>query len=232
MNAIKSKVTSYKDFKTLDDCIFLQNKFNLTEVYGDFPELRSKMGSGGKEKRLTTSIFSFSELFSDSPFEGSVKILGLIGKNERCYKYIAEKYLDENFGNLLGYKVILPKSNGSGAIGKGLSTPLIGKPLIGEPLVGYTQSFIGFCNFRTKNEAEALLKYIKTKFARTLLGVLKITQDNNPGTWKYVPLQDFTAASDIDWTKSVAEIDRQLYKKYDLSEEEIRFIETRVKEMV
>ena len=46
-----------------------------------------------------------------------------------------------------------------------------------------------------------------------------------------IPLQDFTAHSDIDWSKSVAEIDRQLYRKYDLTADEIEFIETHVKEM-
>ena len=64
-----------------------------------------------------------------------------------------------------------------------------------------------------------------------MLGVLKITQDNNKDTWKYVPLQDFTSTSDIDWSKSIPEIDQQLYKKYDLTPEEIKFIETHVKEM-
>ena len=75
------------------------------------------------------------------------------------------------------------------------------------------------------------MKYIKTKFARAMLGILKVTQNNDKSTWKCVPLQDFTANSDIDWTKSIPEIDQQLYKKYGLSEEEIDFIETHVKEM-
>ena len=75
------------------------------------------------------------------------------------------------------------------------------------------------------------MKYIKTKFARTLLDVLKVTQDNDRGVWKYVPLQDFTPSSDIDWSKSIHEIDLQLYRKYGLSAEEIEFIETHVKEM-
>jgi type II restriction enzyme len=64
------------------------------------------------------------------------------------------------------------------------------------------------------------------------LGILKKTQANTPEKWKYVPLQDFTSKSDIDWTKSVHEIDLQLYEKYDLSKEEKDFIETHVKEMV
>jgi hypothetical protein len=47
----------------------------------------------------------------------------------------------------------------------------------------------------------------------------------------FVPLQDFTSSSDIDWSKSVAEIDQQLYDKYDLSEEEREFIESMIKPM-
>ena len=64
-----------------------------------------------------------------------------------------------------------------------------------------------------------------------MLGVLKVTQHNPKDTLKYVPLQDFTPASDIDWSKSIPEIDRQLYAKYGLDAAEIEFIETHVKEM-
>jgi len=66
---------------------------------------------------------------------------------------------------------------------------------------------------------------------RALLSVLKITQNVNAEKWKYVPLQDFTSSSDIDWSSSVAEIDKQLYAKYGLTEEETLFIESHVKEM-
>ena len=94
-------------------------------------------------------------------------------------------------------------------------------------------SFIGIGAFeeREVNEAYNLLKYVKTKFARTLLGVLKVTQDNNPDTWANVPLQDFTFKSDIDWNQPISDIDNQLYRKYNLSEEEIAFIESMIKPM-
>ena len=64
-----------------------------------------------------------------------------------------------------------------------------------------------------------------------MLGILKITQDNTKEKWAYVPMQDFSSLSDIDWSKSIPEIDQQLYKKYNLTEEEIQFIESHVKEM-
>ena len=50
-------------------------------------------------------------------------------------------------------------------------------------------------------------------------------------TFYFVPLQDFTENSDIDWSKSISEIDQQLYKKYNLTEEEIAFIESMIKPM-
>ena len=64
-----------------------------------------------------------------------------------------------------------------------------------------------------------------------MLGILKVTQDNPRDKWAKVPLQDFTAQSDIDWTKPISEIDRQLYKKYKLNQKEIAFIEEKVKPM-
>lgn len=148
-----------------------------------------------------------------------ITILGLGGRS-RVYKYIESKYfnLPQNHQK---WKVYLPKLNGSGAIGEVLSTPL----------VGHTQTFISFGAFDNREEAENLLKYIKTKFARIMLGTLKITQSNKKDTWRNVPLQNFTNNSDIDWSQSIAQIDKQLYKKYGLDECEIKFIEEKVREM-
>lgn len=65
-----------------------------------------------------------------------------------------------------------------------------------------------------------------------MLGTLKVTQDNPKNTWKNVPIQDFSDKSDIDWTQSVVDIDKQLYAKYSLDQSEIDFIESHVKPMV
>ena len=64
-----------------------------------------------------------------------------------------------------------------------------------------------------------------------MVSVMKISQNVTQLVYKFVPLQDFTENSDIDWSKSIHEIDLQLYKKYGLDEKEIEFIETHVKEM-
>ncbi|NLO70031.1 MAG: hypothetical protein GX102_03620 [Porphyromonadaceae bacterium] len=230
LNSITRKVEEYNTFKSIVPIIHLQQKFNLNRLFEKYPSIREKIGSGGSERRLTTSIFNLDEIFTDNKvFEDSIRILGLI-KNQRVHKYLERIFLEEH-ANLGKFKVIIPKSNGSGAIGEVSSTPLVGEPLVGEPFVGHTQSFISFGAFDKELEAQNCMKYLKSKFSRTMLGVLKVTQDNNPDTWAKVPLQDFTPNSDIDWSQSISEIDRQLYKKYGLSEEEIDFIEEKVQPM-
>ena len=222
---IRNKVINHKDFVDIKGIIYLQNKFNLKALYKDYPNYRDLIGSHGREKRLTTPIFESLEIFKDRKSEdGELTIHGLI-KNNRCTRAVKNLYIEDN-GNLNFYKVLLPASNGSGAIGEVLSTPLCG-----EPLCGFTQSFISFGKFETFEEAEFAMKYVKSKFARAMLGILKVTQHNHIDVWTYVPLQDFTAESDIDWSRSVAEIDRQLYDKYGLTDEERQFIESMIKPM-
>lgn len=225
LSSILKKTSKHADFLGFNQLFYTQNKFNLDTLYADYPKYKKTIGSDGREKRLTTPIFEQLEVFSEiEKSKNSYKILGLI-KNKRVYKYIDRKYLDVH-SNLKTYKVILAKSSGSGKLGEALSTPLLG-----EPQVGYTQSFIGIGAFLAKTETQSCMKYVKTKFCRTLLGTLKVTQDNPKSTWKNVPLQDFTKKSDIDWSKSITEIDKQLYKKYELDKKEIDFIETHVKTM-
>lgn len=227
LNSILKKVRN-KNFATFNSLIYSPESYRLSEkLHLENPTAKEKL-SKGHDYDLTTNIFDrLDELFYDKMPDDGEKYIKIYGrqKNQRLYKWFKMGYVDEH-DNLLKYKVFVPKSNGSGAIGEVLSTPLIG-----EPLIGHTQTYISIGAFSTRYEAEAVLKYVKTKFARTMLGTLKVTQDNKKDTWSNVPMQDFTENSDIDWSKSVAEIDRQLYKKYNLSQEEINFIEEKVKPM-
>lgn len=226
LNGIVNKVAVSDETYSVASKVYTQVRFDLDALYADYPKYKSIIGSNGKDKRFRNNAFDKIEIFTDTPKSADdIKVLGIL-KNKRTWKYIPLKYVDMSHENIGKWKVLVPRANGSGALGEVLSTPLIG-----EPLIGYTQSFIGFGSFNTKSEAIAACKYIKSKFARTLLGTLKITQHNHKGTWLNVPLQDFSASSDIDWSLSVAEIDQQLYRKYGLDEKEIAFIESHVKEM-
>lgn len=226
LNSIYKKVTSNIEQGGLTDLFYMQNKFKLNTLYADYPQYKNIIGSEGKERRLTAAILYQLDVFTEAQEKDEdVAIIGVIN-NKRVKRYIDRKYLDLEKTNLNKWKVLVPKSNGSGVLGEVLSTPLIA-----EPTMGYTQTFLGVGAFDNESEAQAAYKYIISKFARTMLGVLKITQDNPPEKWKYVPLQDFTNHSGIDWTKSVHEIDLQLYDKYGLSADERNFIETHVKAM-
>lgn len=179
--------------------------------------------------RLRSSAFtSLSEIFFESIPYDSYEYIAMIGllNGKRVTRYVRRDYIIDSGGTLDKYTLLLAKASGSGQFGETLSLPVVA-----APGTGYTQTFIGIGRFNSKTEAESSEKYIKTKFCRALLGVLKITQDCPGPKWKYVPLQDFTPNSDIDWSKSIPEIDRQLYAKYGLSQEEIDFIESHVKEM-
>jgi hypothetical protein len=134
--------------------------------------------------------------------------------------------LEKDHPNINNYKLVLAKSIGSGTFGEKMSSSIV----LG-PKEGFTQSFISFGAFKEKYMAVNTQNYLKTKFARSMLYTLKITQDNNRSKWENVPKQDFSSNSDIDWKGSISEIDQQLYNKYGLNDEEIDFIEQNVEEM-
>ena len=224
LNSILHKVKE-KMNKSLAEIIYAPTKFDLETLYKDHPEFKSLIKSGGKDKLLRTNIFDRLSVFKSAKEDNDISVFGLVSA-KRTWRYIKRCYIDDSNEQLNKWKVLLPKSNGSGTLGELLSTPLIAKPL-----EGYTQTFIGIGAFETDEDAQAAYKYVVSKFARTMLGILKITQDNPPEKWKYVPLQDFTMSSDIDWSQSISSIDLQLYDKYGLTEEERNFIETHVKEM-
>ena len=227
MNMIKKVKSQNKD--SLSKIHFNRSSYRLTEnLYHDFPELleRTKFN---ERFSIGSNIFNkFPEIFSEKYLCKENEKIGVLGRknNERLYQWIDSDFM-QSHDNLKKYKVFIAKSNGTGEYGEKLS-----EAEIGHPYTASTQTFISFGSFSDENEAISLKKYIETKFLRSLLGISKVTPDNaRKSVWEYVPLEDFSKKSDIDWSKSVSEIDQQLYKKYNLSEEEINFIETNVKEM-
>lgn len=194
----------------------------------EHPEIENIQSKGHKYDvgsgafKILNNIIFYEE--KPDSIKNYVKFLGLVNL-KRVYYWTEQRYQNppDSFSK---YKVFIPQASGSGMLGEVISTPLVE-----GPFVGATETFLSIGGFETRYEADNCLAYIKTKFVRAMLSILKITQANTREKWKYVPLQDFTPNSDIDWSRSIAEIDQQLYKKYDLSAEEINFIETHVKEM-
>ena len=228
LNDILHKVKNHKSFVSIEKIVITSFAYHYTDrLHEDYPDAASRLSKGHAYDLKSNAFDRLSDVYQDEKPDDGHDYIRIFGRqnNERTYKFIRRDYVN-NVANLDKYKLFMPKANGTGAFGEVLTLPEIS-----EPGVGATESFVSIGLFDTAEECDNLLKYIKSRFMRAMLGVVKITQDLTPSKWKYVPLQDFTAHSDIDWSKSVAEIDRQLYRKYDLTADEIEFIEIHVKEM-
>ena len=228
LNSIVKKVTNRIDFQSLSSIAYPKSSYKFTDILHKENIHVSDLLSEGEQYSISTTAFDkVQSIFFEEYPEDCNNYVQILGRenNKRVIKWIKDSYISGP-DNYEKYKVALPASNGSGNFGETLSSPVVL-----PPYVGHTQTFMSFGSFNNNNEAEALLKYMNTKFLRAMLGVMKVTQHNPLKTWKYVPIQFFIREKDIDWTKSIPEIDNQLYAKYGLDEEEIAFIETRVKEM-
>ena len=228
LNDILHRVKNHKSFVSIEKIVITSFAYHYTDkLHEDYPDAASRLSKGHAYDLKSNAFDRLSDVYQDEKPDDGHDYIRIFGRqnNERTYKFIRRDYVN-NVANLDKYKLFMPKANGTGAFGEVLTLPEIS-----EPGVGATESFVSIGLFDTAEECDNLLKYIKSRFMRAMLGVVKITQDLTPSKWKYVPLQDFTAHSDIDWSKSVAEIDQQLYRKYDLTADEIEFIETHVKEM-
>ncbi len=191
----------------------------------------SSIVSSRKPYGLRTDFFKSPEKYglptiSEIAKKDGITIHGLLNLKR------VERFVPRNYPVPIGHdsvdkwKLFVPYAYGSGALGEVYPGIIIGKPMSIA-----TETFLMIGPFDDKAVAERVLKYMKSKTFRALVSVKKISQHTNKETYQHIPLQDFTEHSDIDWTKSVADIDKQLYAKYGLTQEEIDFIETKVKSM-
>lgn len=145
-------------------------------------------------------------------------------------KYMKESVFTEKT-LLKNYKVFISKTADPPIRFGRENKMILRKPFLGNPFEACSETYLTIGSFPSKLEPENIIKYIQTKFLRFLVLQKKKTQNVSRGVFEFVPIQDFTDKSDIDWTKSIHEIDLQLYRKYNLTDDEIKFIETHVEEM-
>lgn len=98
-----------------------------------------------------------------------------------CPKYCHREYIKSTHKSLAKYKVLVPKAVGSGKLDD-VFPPIF----IAKPDEAFTQTYISIGTFDQESEAACLEKYMKTRFCRALLYVLKVTQDNLPATWRCI----------------------------------------------
>lgn len=201
---IISKVKSHKDFKTFENHISSRKPFDLEgNVVNDAKKFRLD------KKGLKKPIMCY----------GKSKKIGFVERDE----------ITKNANWIDNYKVFAPYANN---IGTELNDDNL-NAFVGEPKTICTETYIvmGATLNLDLITSTNLVKYFSTKFARFMHSLPKVSQHGTSKTYKFVPLQNFTAKSDIDWSKSTVEIDKQLYAKYKLTQEEIDFIESMIKSM-
>lgn len=237
----------------------LVNVVSYGDSLADKKELKRKLKFDGEDifirhiesLEIVKKIKSQKEFTSFEKHVSSRKPFGLDSKFDRtedfhhtkdglkdpitCYAkrqeigYVDNDKFNFNQNRLNSYKVFTSFANN---IGTELNDDNL-NTFIGQPKTICTETYIILGDGLDVNQvvAENISKYFKTKFARFLHGIAKSNQNGTAKTYKFVPLQDFTQNSDIDWSKSITGIDHQLYEKYALVAEEISFIESMIKPM-
>lgn len=163
------------------------------------------------------------EVSTKTKFDGACEL--------RCkaneIRYIKEDKITKNIDVFNSYKVFISKSAGAPHTDR----KVIGQPYIGQKKSACTDSLIPIGRFDTLIQAKNLKNYLETKFLRFMVTLVKSSQNTTQIVYRFVPIQDFTEKSDIDWTKSIDEIDEQLFNKYNLTKEERNHIKSSIKDM-
>jgi len=219
-----------RNLKTQNSDILIRHNIGVSII--------EKVSNSPKYETLSTYVsaakaFGFRTYFiKDKKFRTSTKNL----KNPiTCYGraktigYVDESEVLSHKNWIDLWKVYVPESNN---IGTELNDSNQNS-FVGEPRTICTETFlvVGAELNLNKISSKNLSNYLRTRFARFMHSLAKISQHGTSTTYQFVPLQNFTSKSDIDWSKSLEEIDKQLFKKYRLTKEEISFIESMIKPM-
>ena len=132
--------------------------------------------------------------------------------------YISLSQIEKNQEVVNQWKVFISRAYGAGET---FPHAILGQPIIGEPGTAATETYLYIGPFINEQETVNVQKYIQTKFFRFLVLLHKPTQDATKGVYSFVPIVDFSKS----WS------DSELYKLFDLSEDEIAFIEQMIRPM-
>lgn len=210
------KIESKKERKLNEYSLFIRDNFAISII-----EKIKKMDSFFLSSLVRTNAFNLPTNFKEyNNEENKVFDLKLYGNKQNMKKtngigYINKDLITKNIKLIDKHKVFIPKAMGKGSDG------VFGKAFYGEPNSVCTFTYVLLKSFNTKLECNNLIKYLNTNFVSFLISLLKITQDAMKGVYALVPVLDMTE----EWT------DEKLYKKYNLTQEEINYIESSIKEM-
>ena len=185
----------------------------------------------GFESDILDNPEKYNKTLFDTDSTGLVKICGKKTGEGRTSRYIDRKQLPRETPLLDKYKLFVVKAWGNMDEKSGFLGGSYSELICAKPLDCCSEMYLEVGPFENEKETENACKYFNTKFFRAVFYKRKLSQNTAKDTYADVPIQNFTTDSDIDWSKSIHEIDEQLYKKYILTDKEIDFIEKHIKEM-
>lgn len=212
------RIVRYENGNVVSDEVrpLIEKDTDIFIRYSEAISILSKVRN--KEKRFFSEIvssrkpFGLATDFNDFVKHGDIKVYA----NKRVAYMPSGYIIHKNEEWVKKYKLYLPKAVGSGDIREDII-----KPILGEPNSICTETYVVAGPFNNEFFAKNAFTYIQTKFFHFMMGLAKITQDATSKVYQFVPMQDFSKP----WT------DEELYKKYNLSQEEIEFIERMIKPM-
>ena len=229
-NDLSPEVNS-RNLKTKDSEIFIRHGlaieiFNKIKRHSNFESIENHVSSR-KPFGFDGNIVNDEKIFRSTDKKLKEPVI-CYGKGKKV-GFLERKEVFKNTDLIDKYKVFAPYANN---IGTELNDDNL-NAFVGDPKTICTETYlvIGIDINLNKISANNLKKYFYTKFARFMHSLAKISQHATSKTYKFVPLQDFTSKSDLNWAGSVEEIDKQLYKKYNLTKKEIEFIDNTIKPM-
>lgn len=152
--------------------------------------------------------------------KGDLRIHLNIG-TKRETAWVSRHYVTKSEHLIDAWKVLIPKAGSGREREKSGVDLVLGPPLVAAPGSVCTLTYVVAGPLASQAEANSVHAYLRTKFTRFLVSLRKISQDAPRGVYGFVPQQVWTET----WT------DEKLYKKYELSEAEIAFIESTIRPM-
>ena len=171
----------------------------------------------GFDVREENSYKRVKPVFKKSPFKNSVQFY-YNGWKKDGLGYVDKTYIQRNIDLIDAHKVFISKAYG---MGNAIPAKVINNPIIGKPNTCCTETYLMIGPFSSENESINVVSYVNTKFFRFLVLLIKNTQNAMKKVYSFVPMQDLNES----WT------DEKLYKKYNLTADEIAFIESMIRPM-
>ena len=189
-------------------------------------KVRNKKDEKMSDRALSQKPFGFRTNFIDFSESGEIKLYNKKAKSG--IGFVKRDSVVKNASLIDKWKVVTSRSTSVPEEDNG-QVLRIGQTFISEPGSVVTESYVVVDVFDNEDYAINCLKYLKTKFFRMLCQVVIVSPDVSSKTFELVPIQDFSKESDIDWSKSIEDIDNQLATKYGLDAFEREYISNNVR---